>query len=566
MQVPSLRGPLEVQTLPRMFRRAALEYREKDLLYMERGGFVQSFTYGQTLDRVAALACALRKKGFNPGDKIGLIGENCPDWEISYLAIQWAGCTVVPLDRMLKVPEVRHILYHSDALGVITTKDFIETVDEALSGIDRKFKKIGIGEGAKDWSSYEALIEEGTTLAEIQPPEDVESLAAILYTSGTTGQAKGVMLTHRNIGSNVSSLFQAFDFGPGDIFVSVLPLHHSFEATCGFLTPVCSGSKIVFSPSLKSRDILDTMAKHGVTLILGVPLLFEKIAEGILRQVKESSPLKKLVFKTGMGLGKVSKGISKAMFASVRKMMGMEKIRYLVAGGAAFAPWASSFLERLGLPALQGYGLTETSPVISCNRLKNPNNLSVGPVLPDVEVRIDEPDDDGNGEILSRSASVMKGYYKNPEATGKILSKDGWLQTGDLGRFDSKGFLYVTGRAKNMIVTAAGKNVYPEEVEAVVGQNPYVSEMLVVGQKNEASGREEVHAIIVPNYELIDQARPGMTKAELDEFMRAEIAKESDKLSDYKRIKHFELREKELPKTTTQKVKRYLFDKKPMRI
>ncbi len=566
MDVPTVRDPLKVETLPRMFRRSAMLRPDKPALLMEREGMRQEFTYGELHECIESLTRSLRKMGFSPGDKIGLIGENCPDWEASYLAVQWAGCVVVPLDRMLKVPEIRHILRNSDSGGVISTEACTETVDEALLEIDRKFKKVSMGKTPKGWLSLEALITEGSELDPIEPPDDIEELAAILYTSGTTGQAKGVMLTHRNIGSNISGGYQALDYGEEDTFISILPLHHSFEATCGFLTPLCSGAKIVFSPSLKSKDILDTMAQNDVTIILGVPLLFEKIVQGVQRNVRESSGFKRLVFNAGMSLGKIAKGIPKAMFGSVRKAMGMEKVRYLISGAAALAPWASSFMERLGLPVLQGYGLTETSPIVSVNRLANPDNVSVGPPVPGFEVKIEHPDENSNGEIVVRGASVMKGYYKNPEATREVLSEDGWLKTGDLGRLDKKGMLYITGRVKNLIVTAAGKNVYPEEIEAIVGQNQYAAEILVYGHHNEATGREEVHAVIVPNYELFDAEKPDITEKELEEFMREQIRQECARLADYKRIKHFELREEELPKTTTRKVKRYLFAKKPVKV
>jgi len=566
MEVPTVRGPLKIETLPRMFRRSAKLRPDKLALVIERDGERQEFTYGQLLERVENLARSLRKRGFKPRDKIGLIGENCPDWEAAYLGVQWAGCVVVPMDKMLKVAEIRHILRSSDAVGVVSTQAYTEVVDEALAEINRKFKKIAAGRAPKGWLSLETLVSEGAKLDPIEPPDDTEELAAILYTSGTTGQAKGVMLTHRNIASNVSGGYQTLDYDESDTFISILPLHHSFEATCGFLTPLCAGAKIVFAPSLKSKDILETMANHDVTIMLGVPLLFEKIVEGVQRKVRESSAFKRLFFSLGMGIGRIAKGVSKAMFASVREAMGMKKVRYLISGAAALAPWASSFMERLGLPVLQGYGLTETSPVVSVNRLADPDNVSVGPPLPDFEVRIDNPDDEGNGEIVVRGPSVMKGYYKNPKATREVLSEDGWLRTGDMGRLDDKGRLHITGRAKNIIVTASGKNVFPEEVEAVVGQNPYIAEILVVGQHNEATGREEVHAIVVPDYERLDAEMPDITEQELEDFMREQLRIECAKLADYKRIKHFELREEELPKTTTKKVKRYLFAKKPVRV
>ncbi len=569
LDVPRFFPALELDTIPRLFLKAAEKFKDKELYYMERGKVKQQFNYEEGLARVKSLAASLAKLGARKDMKIAVIGDNCPDWEFSYLAIQWTGATVVPLDKMLKMAEIRHILDDSDSSVIIATDEFTETIDEALSGIKRKFTKISIFEEkpGNNWLAFEKLISEGSKLTPPEPPVDLEALASILYTSGTTGQAKGVMLTHRNIASNISGLFESFGFHSSDVFVSILPLHHSFEATCGFLCPVAVGAKIAFSPSLKSKDIIETLGKHGATIVLGVPLLYEKMAEGVVRNVKSSPALKQLVFNTGMGLGKISKGISKAMFSSVRKALGMEKVRFLVAGGAALVPWVGSFMARLGLPIFQGYGMTEASPVIAVSRGKIMDIASVGPMLPGFEdVRIDDPDEQGNGEIVVKGPSVMKGYYKNPEATRAVLSEDGWLRTGDLGKLDKRGFLFITGRAKNMIVTAAGKNVYPEEIESVVSKNPYISEILVYGYHNESTNREEVHAVIVPNYELIDQTKPGMTQEQLEEFMRDEVARESEKLSDYKRIKYFELREEELPKTTTQKVKRYLFDKKPVRI
>lgn len=568
LEVPYSHEALERETIPRMFRRAAEKYGDNTLFYMERGDHIQELTYREGLERVKNLAASLRKLGFKPDAKLAVIGENCPDWEITYLAIQWAGCTVVPLDRMLKVAEIRHILRNSESSGIFATPDYMEIVDEALAENKGKFTRVAMySRGAQGWLEFDELVAQGSKTPEVEPPRDLASLAAILYTSGTTGQAKGVMLTHHNITSNISGLYQVFGFDASDVFVSILPLHHSFEGTCGFLCPVCVGAKISFSPSLKSKDIIDTMGKHGATIVLGVPLLYEKMAEGVLRNVKSSSFLKRLMFSTGMGLGKISKGISKAMFSSVRKALGMSKMRYLVAGGAALVPWVGRFMERLGLPIFQGYGMTEASPVIAVSRPESIDILSVGQMLPGYEdVRIENPDSEGNGEILVKGPSVMKGYYQNPEATREVLEPDGWLHTGDLGRLDSRGFMYITGRAKNLIVTAAGKNVYPEEVESVVGANPYIAEILVFGHHNQATEREEVHAIIVPNYELIDQEHREMSEAELTEFMRREVAGECEKLADYKRIKHFEIREEELPKTTTKKVKRYLFAKKPVRV
>lgn len=565
MDVPVVRGPLEVQTIPRMFVRSAQKYADKVVHITDRVDYSQRFTYAELLDRVKKIATTLKNLGFKPGDKICVTGENCSEWETAYLAIQWIGCTVVPLDNNLKVPEIRHIMRNSDSVGVFATPDLTETVDEAIDEIDRKFTRIGIRCKPEGWLSFERLIGEGAGLAGVEPTSDLEAVAAILYTSGTTGQAKGVMLTHKNIGSNVSAAYQVLDFGEQDTVLSALPIYHSFGATCDFLCAICCGCTIVFS-SINPQDIRYCLEKQPITTLLMVPLAFEKIVIRIKRTVRESSFLKRLFFGLGMGIGAISKKLSRVMFSSIRKKMNMKHMRFVVSGGAALAPWVSDTLSRLGIPILQGYGLTETSPVLAVNRLANPHNESVGYPLPGFEVRIDEPDENGNGEIVVKGPSVMKGYYKNPQATREVLSEDGWLRTGDLGRFDERGRLYVTGRAKNLIVTAAGKNVYPEELEAVVGQNDYIEEIVVYGHHNQATGREDVHAVIYPNYELLDMEHPKITEDELEALIREQVKSECTKLADYKRIKRIKISQEELPKTTKRSVKRYLFAKKPIKV
>jgi long-chain acyl-CoA synthetase len=549
-----------------MFLRSVDAHPDKVALLMEKDGLRQVLTYRDLQERVDRLARGLRKLGFKPGEHIALIGENCPEWEIVYLSIQWAGCTVVPLDRLLKVQELRHIIRDSDSAAVMATGTYTDTIDEALTEMNRVIRKFTTGQAPQGWIGIEELIARGSDHLPIELPAELEGTAAILYTSGTTGQAKGVMLSHRNIACNVVGAYQAIYFGDSDTFVSILPLHHSFEATAGFLTPLCAGATIVFAPSLKSKEILATIARHNVTVMLGVPLLFEKIVEGVQRQVRDSPSFKRFVFGVGMKIGKWAPGLAHAMFGKVRRAMGMEHVRFLVSGGAALQSWASIFMERLGLPILQGYGLTETAPIISVNRPDDADNTSVGPPIPGFEVWIHDPDENGNGEIVVRGPSVMKGYYKNPEATRAVLSEDGWFRTGDLGKIDDKGLLHVTGRAKNLIVTPAGKNVYPEEIEAVLVQNPYILEIVVYGHLNEATGREEIHAVIVPNHDLLDQEKPHIGDRDLEAFMREQVRVECEKLAEFKRIKHFELQEEELPKTTTRKVKRYLFDRKSIAV
>ncbi len=571
-RVPTVREGVEIAPIPEMIRRSGEKFKDKIALKIERKDLKETLTYQEMIEKVSLFARGIKKLGFGKNSKIALIGENRPSWAIAYLGIQWTGAVVVPLDPQLKSPEIKHILIDSESEALVYSKMYEEVITEAVKGL-KNIKLLicmdKVEEKTKKIIWMEDVIQNGKEVSYFPPQPSLDDLSVLIYTSGTTGQSKGVMLSHRNIASNINSMYQAVYFDEKDRFISILPLHHTFEATCGFLAPLVAGCEIIYTPSLKSKEILDTMKKHKVTLMLGVPLLFEKIVLGIKRNVKEASAIKKTLFKTFYGLSKIIKPVSKlpgkVLFKGVRGAIGFENLRLVVSGGAALPRWVSDFLENIGVNILQGYGLTESSPVLTVNRAEKPKNESVGPPVPDVEIKIDSPDENGVGEICAKGPNIMLGYYKNKKATQEVL-KDGWLYTGDLGWIDKEGYLYITGRKKNLIVTAAGKNVYPEEIEEKLLESPYIKEVLVIGKENPVTGREEVHAIIHPDYEEIDKMKPDATEEEITELLKEEIKKYTKELADYKRVKSFEIREEEFPKTTTKKIKRYLFIKKPVKI
>ncbi len=573
MKVPTIREGIEVAPIPEIIRRSAEKFANKVALRIEKKDLVEIFTYKEMIERVSWFARGLKKFGFTKREKVALIGENRPSWAIAYLGIQWLGAVVVPLDPQLKASEIRHILTDSETKAIVYSKMYEDVIAEATRNLKSFRQWICMDEPDKKLLkkaiSMSDVIEEGKNEPYFPPQPSLDDLAVLIYTSGTTGQSKGVMLSHKNIASNVNSMYQAIYFDEKDKFISILPLHHTFEATCGFLTPLCAGCEIVYSPSLKSKEILDTMKKHGVTLMLGVPLLFEKIVLGIQRAVKDAPVFKKMLFNAFYGISKIIKPVTKfpgkVFFKNIREAIGFNNLRFVVSGGAALPRWVSEFLENIGVNILQGYGLTEASPVLTVNRLERPKNESVGQPLPDVEIKIDSPDENGIGEICAKGPNIMLGYYKNEKATKEVL-KDGWLYTGDLGWIDKEGYLYITGRKKNLIVTAAGKNVYPEEIEEKLLRSPYIKEVLVIGRENPVTGREEVHAIIHPDYEEIDKIKPDVSEEEITQLIKEEIKRYTKDLADYKRVKSFELREEEFPKTTTKKIKRYLFVKKPVKV
>ncbi|MCU0606158.1 MAG: AMP-binding protein [Candidatus Edwardsbacteria bacterium] len=546
-------------TIKGMLARSAGLYPFKTALQIKRGDEFDKVTYRELKERADQLESGLVARGIKFGDRVAVIGENCPEWAESYFALASLGAVIVPLDSQLKAQEIRHILTDSESCAVIATDGYQEMVGEAVH-------KLPTVRNVYRMNDLSALYE---------PPQpkllkrqvQLDDLAVIIYTSGTTGQAKGVMLSNKNIMADVDSCYQTWFYDHHDTFISVLPLHHTFEATGGMLVPLYAGATICYARSLKSRDIVNDIRDSQATMMLGVPLLFEKIYEGILRAVKEKPMLTRAAFAASSGLVKSIKSLTgatagKKVFGSMREKAGLSTLRLLVSGGAALKPEVAVGLETLGLEIMQGYGLTESAPVLTLNNVARPDPGSVGPPIADVEIKIVEPDATGIGEIAARGPNIMLGYYQNQAATDAVI-RDGWLHTGDLGYIDQRGCVFITGRAKNVIISAAGKNIYPEEVEAQLAKSPYVAESLVIGEKHEQTGREEVHAIVYPNYEKLDEYaahhRVKLDEAQIERIIKAEVRHQCAHLAEYKRVKHFSLREEEFPKTTTRKIKRYLF-------
>ncbi len=536
----------------------ALKIRKKDIFY--------EITYVELLENVKKIAGYLKSKGFEKGDKAAVVGENCPEWAMCHLGILWAGGIVVPLDSRATPSEWAHILRHSESQLLFTSSRFYDDIMEIKDDIENLTEVISFSsENPEPNLDYILLNAEP-----IENPVELkrEDIAIILYTSGTTGFSKGVMLTHKNILSNIEMMLKILEIDQTDIFFSVLPIHHVFEGTCGFLTPLTIGCSIFFARSLKSKELLEDLKTARPTVFLVVPLLLEKLLLGMKKNLKKASPAKKGLFYSLKGISNFfsmmgGKKISNILFKRVRGQLGLERLNYLISGGAALPKWVSKEYELMGFPIFQGYGLSETSPVVSVNLPGKCKNESVGLPLPGVEVKILEPDPDGIGEIAVKGSIVMKGYYKNEEATKKVF-QDEWFLTGDMGKIDKDGFLYVTGRKKSVIVTKGGKNIYPEEIEEELLKSPFIKEVLVLARIHPRTKTEEIHAIIHPDFEFLDEwakeQRVEITDEKMNEIMEKEIDTVNKNFADYKRVRSFTLREEEFPKTTTQKIKRYLFE------
>jgi long-chain acyl-CoA synthetase len=566
---PVVRSGKGISTIIELLRRSSQDFGPNIAVTIRDGKSWRSFTYAQLLTNTQKLAGFLKSEfKIGKGDCVSILSENRPEWAVAYLAILWTGATVVPLDPRLSLHEKKHILTEARVKALIFSGKFKSEIEEFKLNLSKLCHLcLDKSNEARD------LTEIGNKTREIAEAEvNPDDIAVILYTSGTTGTAKGVILTHQNIASNVDAVYQCFDFGPKDRFFSVLPLHHVFEATAGFLAPIHAGSTIVYARSLKSNEIKEDMLESKPTVLLAVPLLLEKVLQGIQRELRKSPFIKKtlatLLQTTSSFLNPLTgKRAGQFLCKPIRQKAGFGQIRYIISGGAALPKWVAKGLENLGFPIFQGYGLSEAAPVLTCNPPQRAKNETVGLPIPGVEIRIIRPNKDGIGEIAAKGANIMPGYYKNPQATQEVITPDGWLLTGDLGKIDPDGYLTITGRRKSVIITTGGKNIYPEEVEEVLLESPLIEEVLVLASQNPQKG-ETVEAIVFPNYEAVDvyfRAKNinNPSEKEVYALIKEEIRKYSLKLADYKRPTHFTIREEEFPKTTTKKIKRYLFEKVP---
>jgi long-chain acyl-CoA synthetase len=528
-------------------------------------GLTERITFGQVWSSVRLAAQGMIASGLAPNRRVALIGENGPEWAIGYLSVVSAGCVVVPLDTQLGLSELRHVLVQSRASAVFATERYLDDLLEATD-THPDVRVYSLGAGREGVPAFEQFVASGTggSLPAVAP----DDTAALLFTSGTTGTSRGVVLSHRNIMSDVDGMCEAFpELSSDDVFLSVLPMHHVYEASAGFLKPLTLGITVAFARSLKSRELLADMQTVRPTVMLGVPLLFDKLIEGIMRGVRRAPPHRRALVRTIRALDRAvcrttGANPSRVLLKGLRRKAGLERLRVFISGGAALDPRLSSVYASFGIRLLQGYGLTETSPVIAVNPLSKTKPETVGPALPGCSIRIADANEDGVGEIEVIGPMVTPGYEDDPEANERSFTPDGWFRTGDLGSLDGEGYLTIRGRKKSIIVTRAGKNVYPEEVELHLDRMPSVRESLVLGAPT-GGGGEEVVAIVVPDFEHIDSLSESrgvpFTPSEIEALVQRDVRAACDGIAPFKRVKRFSIREEEFPKTTTCKIKRYLF-------
>lgn len=485
--------------------------------------------------------------GLHRGDRLVLSGENSPEWCLAYMSIIRAGCVAVPLDRAMSPADVIKIIRLTNAKGAILSPTRWKELSDEISKSLGDFPVLNVYNSLEPFEGrqFPFSTKEARSI-KLKDPSP-ESLASILFTSGTTLEPKGVMLTHSNFISNALAVSEILEPLETDKFLSVLPLHHAFEFTCGFLIPMYGGASVYHLETLRAQDVLNTMKLAEITVMLGVPRLFKLFMDGIQAQINAAGWKGRAMVDVGdviATIGEVMefKNIRKKIFRKVHDAFG-GNIRLFVSGGAALDPEIFYFFKRLGITICEGYGLTETSPVLSVNPLSAPKAGSVGPPIPGIEINIADVDDDEIGEIWVRGPSVMQGYWQNPHATEKAFEK-GWFKTGDLGKIDEDGYLHIVGRLKDLIVTSAGKKVHPDEIEHALKNIHGVKEFCVIGLPDKSGLGEEVVVVAVP--------ADGASK---DEIV-ASIAKATKDLPSYQHVSRVEFYPGDLPKTSTLKVQR----------
>ncbi len=538
------------ESITQLIQDKARLYGSKPALSLHGGAPTEQYTYLELDDSAGRLAGGLMDLGLEPGDRVALLSEARPRWGVAFFAAIRAGAVIVPLDYRASESELNEILDDATPRILLVSSSAEDLAEKILDG--REDLLVFSLEPQIEDSRYESIdrIAAPTTGAYVERAQD--DVAVITYTSGTMGHSKGVATTFSNLLFEVQAFRQVMLNDSRFATVSILPLSHLFELTAGFLGVLYGGGSICYCNSLLPQDIVGAMRWQKPTCMTTVPLFLKLLADAIRREVSKQSRSRRVLFNMARSISRFAPlALSRFLFASLRQRFG-GRLEYFVCGGAPLDPATRRFFENVGMPVYEGYGLAETSPVITTNGPVSHRAGSVGKPLPGVEVRISR-----HGEILTRGPQVMRGYFGRPELTAKVIDEDGWLHTGDIGHFDSRGFLHVSGRQKNTIVLANGKKVQPEELEAVLFEHPFIDEGCVVGvagNRGLASGSEEVCAIAVANEAAIRYC--AAHKLDLQDLVDEIIRERAQRFSAFERPTRICVRSEPLPRTSTRKVRR----------
>ena len=531
----------------------------------------ESCTYVELRRMAESVGRWINENGFAQGSRLAILADNHPRWVAAYLGIIAAGCTVVPLDTALHADQLTRLLKDSGASALFCDARHAQVAQEALKDFNVGLvlmdpEHAAEPSSAETWLGNLPAIFNGSSGHFHPAPAAAGDIASLLYTSGTTADPKGVMLTHANLLGEVEAVFNWVDIGPGDAFLGVLPMFHVLAQMANLMIPLVKGARVVYLETLNTTELLRALQERDITAFAVVPQFFYLIHDRIFQEVAKRGPFALRALRGLMNVNRVFRkmGVNAGpvLFRKVHETLG-RKMRYLVTGGSRFDPEIARDFHALGIDVLQAYGLTETTAAVFATSPGDNVIGSVGKAMKGVEGKIvdPQPQEDGGpatGEVALRGAVVMKGYWNRPDATAAVL-RDGWFYTGDLGYFDDHGNLFLTGRKKEIIVLSNGKNIYPEEVEPYYLKSPYIKELAVMGLEGKpGESGDRLHAVIVPNFDLLRQKKIVNAK----EVIRFDIESLSQQLASTKRIGSYEIWQEDLPRTSTRKIKRFEVEKR----
>lgn len=549
-------------TLPEMFT-ITVKRNENRNCFTEFEPNRHTLSYKQVYTNVQQLSQWMLENGIQKGDRIAVTGKNSPEWATVYLAAGFAGAIIVPIDYGLHDKEIENLLKASSPKLFFVDEEKFDYFYNLQNEVTDSIKVLSLSKKHQNLYAYN-LKAEGSYTAQMPVEDDV---AAILFTSGTTGTPKGVMLTHKNLVSDTYIAQTRLLVLQTDVFYALLPIHHAYTMQAVFIESMSVGCEVVFGKSMAVSRMLKELKEGKITMLLGVPLLFNKLLAGLLKGIKAKGPIVYGFIKFLMGISYFTKKIfrvnpGKKMFGFILKKVSLENLRIAISGGGPLAPSVFKIYNELGIDFVQGYGLTETSPIITLNPIERFKIESVGQYFhPYMEMKIIDKDENGIGEVVVKGPMVMKGYYNMPEETAKMFTEDGFFKTGDLGKLDKEGYLYLAGRAKNLIVTEGGKNVFPEEIENAFQLYTDIEQITIQGYIiDEATKSEGIEALVYPSDDLFKRINLSRDSKEGKDKMQSEIddiiAKVNKTLQTYARISKITYLDQPLEMTTTKKVKR----------
>jgi long-chain acyl-CoA synthetase len=552
----------------------ASQWKDKTAFYYRSGKQTEftQWSFSRLAEESRRIGRGLLAAGLARGDRVALWAENRPEWMAVWLGTVVAGLVVVPIDILLPDHDCANLLRMTGAAALFYSPRKREFAAETLApggaaGGNRIPVKAAICISPEEDPSFENF---GADAGEQRLPaaEELagEDPASIVFSSGTTGFAKGIVLSHRGIILNANAAIHMLRAYPSDVFVSVLPLHHTYPTTCSFISPLSVGAATVVVEKLVGKVVIDDIRDAGGSFLIAVPLLYDKVMAGIQQGYRALPALARAVLDPlrKKALQEARRGnpeFGQRVFKFIRKKAGLGSIRIMVAGGGPLSPRTADFFDSLGFNIVHGYGMSENGPLISVSTPWHKNNISVGLPVKDTEVKILDKNEYGIGEIAVKSPSLMLGYYQDPAATRDAFTEDGYLKTGDLGSIDEQGFIFINGRKKNLIISSGGKNIYPEEIEAHFDRSRIIADILIVGRRDPDKGGEQIFAVAVPDPEALEEDYPGR---ELDDaFLRSLVKDEIDAvnrgLPGYQKVGGFILRREPFEKNAQGKIRRFLY-------